>query len=493
MKIFVCYPLARREFAYGLKAALKARRHQVLVDREAMAARKPLRQAMREAIARSDLFIFVVAPESVAPDSYTLDELQQARARWPSPAGRVLVVPAEPTPAQALPAYLEGCNWVEAGDDIDERTADAVDSLRRWGWGQRLPWRAIGAGAVGAGLLGLTGFAWVQFGGAGSPAGAAASPESQARAALARCENGAPADAFRELAALAAQPQARAGGEAVRDAQVDCAMAWLRDADVELRERKAWAGFVAPLKPLLVAAHGEAAAAAAREDASAAQRRRAADLQAHLGWADHLVWRDRHAPALNPVPAYTEALRLDPANPYAQAMWGAWLLAQTPVRAGLAGQRFEAALASGRATAFVRRLQLVGLSAVPESIGEVLRILDGMRQRAEVVDASARAQVFAAIYAQADRPQVRQWLTRSLDPQDALRTFLWLYPHPADAREGEKPEQALRWRLAHGLLLTQAGRGREARADLAALHAEARMTIGTGEFTREVDRLLSLR
>jgi hypothetical protein len=41
---------------------------------------------IRAAIGESDLFLFLISPEAVAPGRYTLAELDFARERWPHPS-----------------------------------------------------------------------------------------------------------------------------------------------------------------------------------------------------------------------------------------------------------------------------------------------------------------------------------------------------------------------------------------------------------------------
>ncbi len=129
-----------------------------------------------------------------------------------------------------------------------------------------------------------------------------------------------------------------------RDAQKDqaqAAMLWLENVNTRDRSFTDTANLVLPVLD---------------KSLSSAKGQEAADLLAHIGWANFL--RDRYASG-NPViiKSYQEAVKLDPRNPYANAMWGHWILWHKG-DAKAAGEHFAAALESGRERPYVRELQL---------------------------------------------------------------------------------------------------------------------------------------
>ena len=135
-------------------------------------------------------------------------------------------------------------------------------------------------------------------------------------------------------------------GEAVDDARVEIAFAWLEDARPGPGQRFAViTDAVTPaLDRALVSAQGE----------------RRADLLAHLGWVTFLRLRDGYD--VDPAARYQEALTVDPDNVFANAMLGHWLMWRgrqiQPAR-----ERFDTALAAaGERRPFVRRLQLAALT-----------------------------------------------------------------------------------------------------------------------------------
>jgi TIR domain len=107
MKIFLSYPSAHKETSASINYELQAAGHEVFFDREDLPAGQSYDEKIRSAIDESDLFIFMITPESVAKGRYTLTELKIASRKWPNPTGRVLPVMIEATPFEAMPAYLK--------------------------------------------------------------------------------------------------------------------------------------------------------------------------------------------------------------------------------------------------------------------------------------------------------------------------------------------------------------------------------------------------
>lgn len=231
---------------------------------------------------------------------------------------------------------------------------------------------------------------------------------------------------------------------------------------------------VTPLKPVL-----------AQALVAGATGQRAADLRAHLGYADYLVWRDGRNVSLDPVASYRQALQDEAGNVYAHAMWAQWILMRTPGQRTEALEHFEAALKSGRARPFVRALQLGSLLG-PDSLGDAaLLTLDEMRRQGETLDPARLGRIWSYLYSGIYREDVQRRLVQVLPPKEGLATFLWLFPKPPP-----EPGQQPLWRLVHGLLLTQAGQGVQARPDLLALQQELRAARSSGPLADAVNALL---
>ncbi|MGH8629584.1 MAG: hypothetical protein ACREU7_02310, partial [Burkholderiales bacterium] len=157
-----------------------------------------------------------------------------------------------------------------------------------------------------------------------------------------------------------------------------------------------------------------------------ASRERKADLQAHLGWATFL--RSREVGGLNPEAAYRGALELDPANPYAHAMLGHWLLWNGADFDG-AAQHFESAVASGRARDFVRHWQFSALKnkrASAESGPALIRAANDMRKSDDSKIAGYEREI-AIVYDEFMGRDEIGTLLSVVPPDEHLATIHWLF------------------------------------------------------------------
>ena len=469
MKIFVSYSSARRELALRLKLALEAEGHDVFFDRDDLDAGEAFHESIRSAIDACERTIFLISPESVAPGSYTLAELALVERRWPRPAGYVLPVVVAPTPKGSIPPYLLAVTLLEPrGEPVAETLAAlaAMDVPDRGRLRRRVLW-----GAAAVVVVALTVFGYRQLQTQQAAAEEQARLDGAAQRALALCSDGNPSDGFAQLAALAQQA---AAPPSVQRAQQDCAMHWLRRARVT-EGHSNFEQLVAPLKPPLLQAL-----------VAGASGERAADLRAHLGWADYLVTRDGRNMSLDPIASYRQALQDDAGNVYAHAMWAHALLMRSGERREEALVHFDAALKSGRDRAFVRTLQLGAMLGNNSLVSDTLRVLDQMRQGGEALDADRGERIWSSIYGGAYRESDARRLLASLPPDDGLKTFLWLLPR-AHLTSSRLPL----WRLMHGLLLINAGQAAQARPDLLALQQELRAARSTGPLIDSVDRALA--
>ena len=138
----------------------------------------------------------------------------------------------------------------------------------------------------------------------------------------------------------------------LREAQEDLAMAWLEN--IRVAEGQKFSDIVDKLVPVLDRGIG------------GANGIRKADLLAHVGWAYFL--KTREGPRnVNPEKYYRQASEIDPANPYAHAYWGHWILWNSGNLED-ALKHFSAAVASGREVPHVRTIQLSALQIVRSEI-----------------------------------------------------------------------------------------------------------------------------
>ena len=130
MRIFLTFASEQQDVADSILLALRNRGHEVFFSHDDLPPGESFDGRIQKAIARSDLLVFLVSPESVMKGRYTLTELAFARDQWPSPRGRVLPVLVGPTGMASVPNYLKAVTVLEPAGNIAAETAAAVDRLR---------------------------------------------------------------------------------------------------------------------------------------------------------------------------------------------------------------------------------------------------------------------------------------------------------------------------------------------------------------------------
>jgi hypothetical protein len=207
--------------------------------------------------------------------------------------------------------------------------------------------------------------------------------------------------------ALASAPSSKPA----REEQTQIAMAWIRDMRVT-----APATFAGTVKPLSEHLHVASATAAGTLGA---------DIRAHIGFANFLRSREGERD-LKIEEEYVAAVALDPANPFAQVMWGHWLAVQHRPLEELK-ERFRLALTSGRERAFVQRMRLAALKwhGTPEADLERVRVADEMRRNQEPLDLGSRLDIVRIAYSRMSA-NAETKLLAALPAADHLATFRWL-------------------------------------------------------------------
>jgi len=214
------------------------------------------------------------------------------------------------------------------------------------------------------------------------------------------------------------------GSVPVHAAQEALAMEWLEN--IQAGENERFSDIAEKLEPVLT-----------RGAASAKTATREADLLAHLGWSYFLRSRDGGT-GLDPAGAYAEAVKRDKNNPYAQAMWGHWILWNTH-ELGPAAPHFSSALASNRQRDYVRRLQLSALlnSGNAECDREIVRVLNAIRKEKGLVDAEIQRRIFAIYYVEImpSNAETTRFVNAVPAPEHVM-TFQWLF-EKLDLNESE--------------------------------------------------------
>jgi hypothetical protein len=426
--IFLSYASSLDETAARIEFSLKGEGHAVFRDRTALPPGESFDARIRAAIEESDLFVFLISPESVTPGRYTLTELKFAEQKWGHPAGRVLPVLAEPTPIDAIPAFLRAVSILKPHGNLVAEVAAEVARLTAPWWRRMLAPRRL-VPAVVVALL-VAGGAWLAL----PPYLKWRQQEAEAAALVergrSRAEAGEYADAWKLLEqANAVAPASRA----VFEAQEQFAMERLRSAGLSYWSARA--GYENLVKTMLpVLARGT----------SAAKGERLANLRAHLGWAEYLRGGMAGVRGMDPLDHYRAALEADPANVYAHAMWGFELLRQrrrSPEALAEANQHFSAALESGRQREYVRAVQVSALLQTYTNVWiedlerqkEVIRVVNAMRTGNETKPkgwgpGAFKSKIWSIYYFGFVTGNEQTPLLEALPPAEHLATFRWLFP-----------------------------------------------------------------
>ncbi|HEY2843962.1 MAG TPA: hypothetical protein VGJ09_09935 [Bryobacteraceae bacterium] len=202
----------------------------------------------------------------------------------------------------------------------------------------------------------------------------------------------------------------------VKAAQETLAMDWLDN--IHARENETFTDVAAKVEPVLT-----------RGVASEKSPARQADMLAHVGWSYFLRSREGNF-GLDPTGPYAEAVKKDPNNPYAQAMWGHWILWNQGNIAEAEGH-FASAVLSHREQNYVRQLQLSALMNVHEDPydEEVVRVANAIRKEQGSIDPPTRKRIFSTIYYFRMLP-VRgstPAFISAVPPADHVATFRWLF------------------------------------------------------------------
>ena len=242
----------------------------------------------------------------------------------------------------------------------------------------------------------------------------------------------------------------------VQQAQEDVAIQWLDNRSIS--GDQTFASTTEKLEPVLT-----------RGVASAKSPQRQADLLAHLGWSYFL--RSRELPSSpDPEPAYRDALLKDPANPFAHAMWGHWILWNHQDFAK-ASEHFAAALAAPRPLLrpYIRSMQLSALNNedTPEAVEETIRVANDIRKEHGNLDPPWPHDILNVYWQQMVLPNEHEAAFLSaVPPLDHLNTFDWLLQ-----RAGPDDPDPLNHAYIRSALLEAAGRRDEALAGYRTLQA----------------------
>jgi hypothetical protein len=427
MKIFLAHASEQDEIARSIEIALRGEGHSVFFARSVLASGETYNHHIREAIARSDLFVFLVSPEAVEKGRYTLTELEFAEKKWQRPSGSVLPVMVKATELTSIPPFLKAVTILNPQGNIPAAVVAAVGWLSTPWWSRLLRrWAAVLMLVAALAMSTAVWWGYQQWIIAKEISGLLEEGELQRESG----NYSAAWDLYAGARSLAPR------NSAVAHAQERAAMDWLDNIRV-IEGKDSFTSIVEKVQGVLsrCAISNEAA--------------RASDCLAHMGWGDFLRTREGLG-GLNPVQHYQHALKVDPENVYAHAMWGHHLLTSSYDRVASdsalteANAHFTKAVASGRKLEYVRHLQIAALSWFhePGREEELIRLANDIRTSKEATtypDTHSLWDVYWTIYFARliNRHDVEQFLS-ALPPADQLATFDWLFPEskvPHDKRD----------------------------------------------------------
>jgi hypothetical protein len=426
--IFLSYPSSLGETAERIELSLKGEGYAVFRDRSALPPGESFDARIRAAVEESDLFVFLITPESVSTGHYTLTELKFAEQRWGHPAGRVLPVMAESTPIESVPAFLQAVTILKPQGNLVAEVAAEVGRLTAPWWRRMLEPRRLVPAIIAALLLAVS--AWLGL------ASYLERRQQNTEAAELVDKSRAQVDAGNYASAWKLLEQANAVAPASRDvfvAQEQLAMQLLRGTGLSYSSggRASDEDLVKTMLPVLA------------RGSSGAKGDRLGNLLAHMGWADYLRGGLADSGGLDPVKQYRAALEADPANVYAHAMWGFELLRdrRSPAALAEAKRHFSAALETGREREYLRYLEVSALLQTYTNVWiedlerqkEVLRVVNAMRTGNEKRPkgwgpGSFKGKVWSIYYFGFVADNERAQLLAALPPAEHLATFRWLFP-----------------------------------------------------------------
>ena len=406
------------------------------------------------------------------PNDYVRREVEAALGRS-IPVVPVLVQGAKLPSAADLPPSLApllkrqtaSLDHAEFHDDADR----LCDRLAKVFAGEESRWAAITKWWPAAAVLAAIAIGFVVYQSSRNSGATAANDGARTAAAIEPLLKEASEQRRRGqlVDALATLSRARTlapAADAVQRAQEDVAMEWIRNVRVEGGKTS----FGDAIKPALAVVDGALASASGP---------RRTDLQAHSGWAAFLMWRDGNR-ELNPAEWYRDALKIDPSNPYANAMLAHWMLFRGDDVAGAAAL-FDTALRSGRAKDAVRQLQWAayGNARTPEANAQLVKVADAMRRDNQRLTMGQAQMLWAPFYfaLPASHDKDRDVLLGALPPDEYLNTLAWSFDEYAANDESRR--MTMRYYVA--LLHERAGRVDEAADRLKALEKELAGSSGS--------------
>ena len=129
MKVFLSYAHEQRPIAEAISLSLSVRDHNVFFDRSTLKPGVEYDVAIQKAVENSDLFVFLISPDSLKDGRYALTELGFAKDKWKNPSGKILPVMAIPTLDSRIDPYLRAVTILYPQGNLAAEVAARVSAL----------------------------------------------------------------------------------------------------------------------------------------------------------------------------------------------------------------------------------------------------------------------------------------------------------------------------------------------------------------------------
>ncbi len=107
----------------------RKQQYEVYFDRLSLRSGDVWDEKIIDQINQSDLFIYLISPDSIAPDNFCHNELAVAKKKWPSPKGHILAVEIVPTDAKQIDPYVLSVKYENPKGDPAAATAWFADNM----------------------------------------------------------------------------------------------------------------------------------------------------------------------------------------------------------------------------------------------------------------------------------------------------------------------------------------------------------------------------
>jgi len=135
MYLFLSYAREDRDMAERIRSTLAAAGFDCFLDTRSLPPGQEYNARIGQAVARADLFIFLLSASALEPGSYALTELAFAEKKWRNPAGYVLPVASAQFDFDGLPAYLRPINVLQPRGSTDAEVLAWVQEREKQGGG----------------------------------------------------------------------------------------------------------------------------------------------------------------------------------------------------------------------------------------------------------------------------------------------------------------------------------------------------------------------